>query len=256
MIIGVSLVIYNEPYERLKLFIKELKDLLKKDKLVISIVDNYGHSYKLDGVDRYVVSNVNLGYGKGHNNNIEFLHKNNCEKILVSNTDVSLNNANLSILFNLNKGVIIAPLVMNSDGSDQMVLRALPTIKTKIISFITKYPYVLRINQVKEPLEVPSISGCFFVIDYKKYLALNFREVFDSRFFMYEEDTDLCRRLWQYKGVVIHPDVCIKHDYGKGSSKSLKLFLLHLKSIYIYFEKWGPFDKESVKSRKYLENLH
>jgi GT2 family glycosyltransferase len=255
MRIGVSLVIYNEPYERLTKFINELRNILVDVTLIISIIDNYGHNYKLENVDRYIVSDENLGYGKGHNDNIYFLHKNSCNKILVSNTDVTPNQANLSKLFDSEDGVVIAPLVVNRDGSDQMVVRAFPTIKTKIVSFIKKYPSVLEIHQIKRPLVVPSISGCFFVIDYEKYLALGFFEVFDPRFFMYEEDTDLCRRLWQYKGVIIHPDVCIQHDYGKGSSKSITLFRIHLKSIYIYFKKWGLFDRGSKESRKYIENL-
>lgn len=256
MRIGVSLVIYNEPYERLIKFITELRNNLIDDTLLISILDNYGHNYILENVDRYIVSDENLGYGKGHNTNVHFLHKNGCDKILVSNTDISLNHANLSKLFRSKEGVVTAPLVINRDGSDQMVVRALPTIITKITSFITKYPSVLRIHQITKPLVVPSISGCFFVLDYKKYLELGFTEVFDSRFFMYEEDTDLCRRLWKFKGVIIRPDVSIQHDYGKGSSKSIKLFRIHLKSIYIYFKKWGLFDRESKESRKYIENLN
>jgi len=90
MRIGVSLVIYNEPYERLTKFINELRNNLIDDTLLISILDNYGHNYILENVDRYIVSDENLGYGKGHNSNVNFLHKNGCDKILVSNTDISI----------------------------------------------------------------------------------------------------------------------------------------------------------------------
>lgn len=69
----------------------------------------------------------------------------------------------------------------------------------------------------------------------------------DSRFFMYMEDVDWCRRFWE-KGfrVVYYPEVFVYHYHGKGSAKggffgSLlfnRLTWYHIKSAIQYFWKY------------------
>ncbi len=70
---------------------------------------------------------------------------------------------------------------------------------------------------------------------------------FDSRFFMYFEDTDLCRKCWENeKRVVYVPEAKIYHLHGKGSARgglirSLlfnKLTWIHIISACKYFLKY------------------
>lgn len=75
---------------------------------------------------------------------------------------------------------------------------------------------------------------------------------FDEKFFMYFEDTDWCRRVWEagYK-VVYYPEAEVYHYHGKGSAKknwiiapfANKLARIHIKSALIYFWK-NKFKKE------------
>ncbi len=70
----------------------------------------------------------------------------------------------------------------------------------------------------------------------------------DSRFFMYMEDVDWCRRFWEagYK-VVYYPDATLYHYHGKGSAKggflgSLlfnRLTWYHIASAWKYFWKYA-----------------
>ena len=63
---------------------------------------------------------------------------------------------------------------------------------------------------------------------------------FDNRFFMYMEDVDICRRIDQLgKKKLFYPKVEIIHTHRKDSSKSIKLFIIHISSIIKYFMKWG-----------------
>jgi GT2 family glycosyltransferase len=69
----------------------------------------------------------------------------------------------------------------------------------------------------------------------------------DSRFFMYMEDVDWCRRFWE-KGYIVcyNPQITMYHFYGKGSAKGgilkgllfNKLTWVHIDSGIKYFKKY------------------
>ncbi len=70
---------------------------------------------------------------------------------------------------------------------------------------------------------------------------------FDERFFMYFEDTDLCRRVNEFnKKVVYNPDAIVVHDHSRDSAREpwyispfvSKLTREHIKSYVKYFIKW------------------
>ena len=70
---------------------------------------------------------------------------------------------------------------------------------------------------------------------------------FDQRFFMYFEDTDLCRRFWQkHWRVVYYPEARIIHNHNRASAAYpwYKLFSstaarAHIVSWFKYLTKWG-----------------
>ena len=69
----------------------------------------------------------------------------------------------------------------------------------------------------------------------------------DSRFFMYMEDVDWCRRFWE-KGFIVcyNPQITMYHFYGKGSAKGgilkgllfNRLTWVHISSGVKYFKKY------------------
>ena len=71
---------------------------------------------------------------------------------------------------------------------------------------------------------------------------------FDERFWMYAEDSDLCRRMWEKNwGIYYFPEVTIKHTHGRASSKvpgiiwpmiKNKYARTHIISWFKYFWKW------------------
>jgi len=65
--------------------------------------------------------------------------------------------------------------------------------------------------------------------------------LFDERFFMYYEDTDLTRRVHQFHRTVFYPKVTITHDFAKASHKNRRLLIAHIHSAIQYFNKWGWF---------------
>jgi GT2 family glycosyltransferase len=77
--------------------------------------------------------------------------------------------------------------------------------------------------------------------------ALKQTGLFDERFFLYFEDTDLCRRFWQKKWkIVYYPEAEIIHNHARASAREpwYKFFINragreHLKSWLKYLLKWG-----------------
>lgn len=81
----------------------------------------------------------------------------------------------------------------------------------------------------------------------------------DTRFFMYMEDVDWCRRFWEKKYIVCYnPQITMYHFYGKGSAKGgilkgllfNRLTWIHIESGIKYFYKYKdrpvPYIKKSL----------
>lgn len=144
---------------------------------------------------------------------------------------------------------ILGPKILNNDGSVQGSARSFPTPLTALFgrnSFLTRiFPNnrITRANILttscdgKTPMEVDWVSGACLVV---RREALKEVGLMDERFFMYWEDTDWCRRMWQ-KGwkVVYYPETCIVHYVGGSSEKNVFRSVLEFhKSCYRLFEKY------------------
>ena len=86
-------------------------------------------------------------------------------------------------------------------------------------------PYwtTLRLAQSDQPTETPQVMGaCLMVraVDGKPI------ELFDERFFLYCEDTDLCRRLAARGTILYVPGATFVHDLGSSSTKDPALGII------------------------------
>ncbi|MCK5510023.1 glycosyltransferase family 2 protein [Candidatus Parcubacteria bacterium] len=95
----------------------------------------------------------------------------------------------------------------------------------------------------KETKEVDWLLGSF---SFCRTKALKQTGLFDERFFMYLEDTDLCRRFWNKNWLVIYfPKVKVIHNHARESAQVAwyKFFtnpttIYHIKSWIKYIIKW------------------
>lgn len=104
--------------------------------------------------------------------------------------------------------------------------------------------FLMKDYDHQEPKEVDWLMGSAMMAS---RAAIENVGTMDSRFFMYMEDVDWCRRFWEkgYK-VVYYPYVTMYHYHGKGSAKggffrSLflnKLTWIHIISAARYFKKY------------------
>ncbi|MFP4347730.1 MAG: glycosyltransferase family 2 protein, partial [Desulfococcaceae bacterium] len=83
---------------------------------------------------------------------------------------------------------------------------------------ITRRNLVNKRSDGNSPMEVDWVSGACMVVRRKAIEAVG---PMDERFFMYWEDADWCRRMWDHGWrVVYYPKACIYHYGGKSSDQN------------------------------------
>jgi GT2 family glycosyltransferase len=74
---------------------------------------------------------------------------------------------------------------------------------------------------------------------------------FDPRYFMYWEDVDLCRRLWQEHGLTaaVCPTVVVRHQSGHSQGSEADRFARAARSRDLYLATWGAPWTHRVRAR-------
>jgi len=88
------------------------------------------------------------------------------------------------------------------------------------------------------------VSGCCMLI---KKRVLEKIGMLDERFFLYFEDVDFCLRAKKAGfRVAVEPKALIIHNIKEGADKPLSQKLMHLKSNFLFINKWIPWYKRPV----------
>jgi GT2 family glycosyltransferase len=265
--INVSIVLFKNDQDLVKKAIYSCVNSVLINRIYLidnSPTDILSCLASLDSRIEYIFNNANLGFGKAHNIALKRSIEENIPYHLVLNPDVYFEKGVLEELYNFmeaNKDIgLVMPKVLYPDGNIQYLCKLLPTpldlFGRRFLNFGPFKKIVEKRNEVYELrftgydkiMEVPYLSGCFMFI---RTEVLKKVGLFDERFFMYLEDTDLSRRIHRVAKTVYYPYVHVYHEYGKGSYKSLKLLYYHIKSAIKYFNKYGWFfDKERQEVNK------
>lgn len=202
---------------------------------------------------RFLRSRKNAGMGAG--NNFGF-RKATGNFFLVLNPDTLVRPDAIRILYQHLRDRddigIAGPKLLNPDGSIQYSCFRFPKAYTPILRrtflgrFATRHlaQYLMADFDHATEQNVDWMLGSCLMIR-----ASFFRSVggFDERFFMYFEDTDLCRRAWRngYR-VVYLPHASVIHDHARGSARehwliapfTSRLAREHIRSWIHYLFKW------------------
>lgn len=249
--ISVSIVLFESKATEIKGLISSLLSCHLGIK--IYLIDNSATDVlkRLANDDRieYIFNNKNLGYGKGHNIGIFKSINEGALYHLIINPDVELEGFILDRMHryleeNPDIGCLV-PKVVYPGGKvqhlnklyptpfDLIVRRFLPNKLASLIPRLNRYELSYPNN---DPHPVPIASGCFMFCRNDILKRIN---GFDPRYFMYLEDTDMCRRINRVSKVVYYPDVQVIHTYAKGSYTNPRLLFYHVISAIKYFNKWG-----------------
>lgn len=233
-------------------FLLQLKDLEKK------------HA---DVSIKYQPSDDNLGFGKGCNKVASLGHS---ENILFCNCDTSFANVDPdrfveALLLVDDYNSILGPKVINEEGllhascfsfdPVSILLKPARTIRKigRLTKRIPEYKSIKqRIDRLtyegfdkSKPIAVDWISGCFMLINRSFFEESG---GFDSRYFMYFEDVDLCRKARQLgRRVIFFPQLEVIHTarYQSSSQQGVLRSMFknatarhHVFSWILYMLKW------------------
>jgi GT2 family glycosyltransferase len=243
--ITASIVLFNENIETLKKTVDSFLEVSVEKKLYLvdnssqKVLQNYFKHPEIE----YIFVGKNIGFGKAHN---LILDKINSTFHLILNPDVEFSSEVISVLIDeltsRPEVSFVTPKVVYPNKEIQYICRKYPTffdlVNRKLFflkSLINNSEY--RNKDLEKSFYPEFIHGCFMFF---KTADLKKIEGFDSRYFLYMEDADICRKIdVTGKKKLYYPHVEITHQYRRGSSKSIKLFFYHLVSSFKYFLKWG-----------------
>jgi N-acetylglucosaminyl-diphospho-decaprenol L-rhamnosyltransferase len=231
------------------------------DKLEILIVDNASGDESVPWLRnrigftkanvRLIENACNSGYGQGNELGVQHSHG---TYILIINPDNRLEPTGLAELIALLEQDpsigLVAPKLVHEDGTIRSSVRAFPHWSDLVIKraglgkfFRQKMDHYLQEHDTTTaPHDVDWIAGACFVMRKDVYETLG---GFDPRFFLFFEDTDLCRRCWQAgKRVVYAPGITARDrkrrlsDGGVLSIFTKRIVRIHFASALRYFWKW------------------
>ncbi|MBC8034703.1 MAG: glycosyltransferase [Chitinophagaceae bacterium] len=258
--ISCSIVLFHDAVDDIRKTIECFLSSTRRVKLFLvdnSSEDTLRYEFNSPQIE-YIFTGRNIGYGSAHN--LAIRKAQGCSKYhLILNPDVEFEASILDKLFKFmeqNEDIgLVMPKVLYKTGEIQYLCKTLPSpsdlfarrfIPGPLKGFFKNYleRYELKHKDYNSTMEVPNLSGCFMFTRTEVLAQVGF---FDEQYFLYLEDTDLCRRINAQYRTVYYPAVSIIHGYNKASYKNLKLLKYHIKSSIQYFNKWGWFnDRERL----------
>jgi GT2 family glycosyltransferase len=200
---------------------------------------------------RCLKSGRNLGYGTAHNLALRSLAAVPAPYHLILNPDIRFQSGALAELAAVMDAMphvgLLMPRVLYPSGSTQYLCKLLPTPFDLLARRFARGPlrrlfdrrmagYDMKHFDYSRPAYVPVLSGCFMVT---RRSVLESIGGFDERYFLYMEDTDLCRRIGDISRLLFWPYTTVSHAHAQGSYKNISLLFHHIGSAIAYFNKWG-----------------
>jgi GT2 family glycosyltransferase len=191
----------------------------------------------------------NLGYGAAHNLAASGLES---DLHLVLNPDVELAVDSLALGINdlvANGGTaLLAPRVFSGNGEQEFLCRRYPSVLVLVLrAFAPRFiqscfskrlaDYEMRdLCGTEQRVVVPLASGCFMLLRTAAFKAV---QGFDSRYFLYFEDYDLCQRLADQGELIFQPGMSIIHHGGYAARKGSGHVGMFIRSGLRFFRQYG-----------------
>lgn len=181
---------------------------------------------------RFIHNDAPKGFGANHN----FAFKQALGRyFVVVNPDIRLiqwdSEELLRSMQNPEVGVV-GPIVVNHSGDIEDSVRLFPTFTRLLRRRFFKHRSP-DYHWGSEPFSVDWVAGMFMVFNMDAYHQVNGFD--EKRFFMYLEDADVCRRLWEGGWAVLaNPRIKVIHSAQRASRRNLKHFRWHLVSAMRY----------------------
>lgn len=160
--------------------------------------------------------------GFGSNHNAAFA-KIDTPYFCICNPDIEVNKISDNFMTNLKDDVaFLSPFIKNKQGLFEDNLRKFPNLIHLILRFLG-WKSIGAVNYNEKNFDW--ISAIFLICSSKNFKLIN---GFDESFFMYHEDTDICRRFSKKKlSFIVAGSAEVIHDAQRDSRKKLKYLKWH-----------------------------
>ena len=192
-----------------------------------------------------IESDKNLGFSAANNLAINASHT---PYVCLINTDAYVHSGCTDALIafaseNANSA-IVGPKVFNTDGTVQMSCRRFPTLgagffRNTLLGRLfpnNKFAasYLMEDFTHDRVCDVDWISGCAMLI---RRDAIDSIGALDERFFMYCEDVDICKRVWDSgRSVTYCPEALVTHAIGRSSDKNAEAMIIEFHRSWLTYD--------------------
>lgn len=226
--ITVSIVSHGHG-EMVDRLIEQLRKIESVSQIILTL--NIPQLIKINNNEKITIiqNEMPFGFGANHNNAFKL-----CTQpfFCVLNPDIELVEDPFPTLLDSIKQQslnLVAPIIVNSSGAIEDSARTFPTwsslLKKLFFSFEGRWPLDL-----KKSVNYPDwVAGMFMLFTSTGYKEI---EGFDTNYFLYYEDVDICRRL-RVRGYQVGLCTTVKaiHDAQRTSRRKIKFLIWHLKSM-------------------------
>ncbi|MGQ9617707.1 MAG: glycosyltransferase [Candidatus Aminicenantia bacterium] len=126
---------------------------------------------------------------------------------------------------------------LNPDGSLQYSAFPFPS-PVRIFALLTGLNQIFKISRFRDfsrIIPIDYVSGSFLLIGRETFEKVG---GFDENFFMYCEDVDLCKRVWNLGlKVYYNPEIAITHYLGGSSKKNPYIMRSYIESFLLLYKK-------------------
>jgi len=222
----------------------------------VVVVDNASVDSGLDSVRErftgvhWLMNSSNTGYARGVNQGLAAVA---ADFTLVLNPDIVIQpgaiDTLLAVAERTPRAGIVAPQLLNEDGSIQDSCRRFYTLRTLLMkrTFLGKVfdgardvdHHLMRDFDHMSERAVDWVIGGAMLVRREAVVAVG---PMDERFFLYFEDVDWCYRMGQSGWDVLYaPEARCIHRHRRDSARGMthRSFWLHLGSMISFYEKWG-----------------
>jgi GT2 family glycosyltransferase len=179
-------------------------------------------------------SKENRGYSAGNNIGIKRAIHDNCDAILISNSDIRFEQNSIDLMYNYleeNKNVgIVGPKVLLKDGSIQKnniyiktTIKEKYLVRTKLNILFRKLKnkYFGTLKNYEKECSVYAVSGCCFMISKECISEIKF---LDENTFLYDEELIIGIQMEKlFFKTIYYPKAIVTHLHGQ-STKQVKPF--------------------------------
>lgn len=199
--------------------------------------------------DRVTIIRNKTSKGFGENHNAAFLQ---CTQPLwcVLNPDISLvGNPFVEMVSTIEdaKASLVAPAILSAEGAIEDSVRYFPTLFSIANKLFGNGDGRYKFDSSSASFYPEWVAGMFMLFRSSSFTALG---GFDTDYFLYYEDVDLCVRMWRAgEVIVVCPQASAVHDARRASHTNWRHRRWHLASMLRYFCKHlGRLPTASVKA--------